>query len=397
MAGAQLFFTHHTGIGVNAAATNRGAPPTTTPGARRAILLVGPLPPPSGGMANQTQQLARLLAEEGYPVILVQVNAPYRPKWIGRVRGVRALFRLVPYIVRLWVAAAEADVIHVMANSGWAWHLYAAPAVWIGRLRRRPVVVNYRGGGADAFFARQFRLVRATLACASQVVVPSRYLAEVFARYGVTSTIVPNIVNLEAFRPASSRPASPHLIVTRNLEPIYDIDTAIRGFAIVIASSPDARLTIAGSGPSLSDLTRLAEQIGVADRVSFTGRIDNALVPDLYRSATIFVNSSLVDNMPISLLEAMASGVPIVSTSVGGIPYLVENERTALLVPPGDPAAMAAAISRLIGDSQLAEQLREAGLEAVQRYAWSNVRSRLFNVYAGVVERGSLDSAREGV
>ena len=82
-----------------------------------AVLLVGPLPPPSGGMANQTRQLARLLADEGCRVTVVQVNAPYKPAWVGRIRGVRALCRLPPYIVRLWRTAGEAELIHVMANS----------------------------------------------------------------------------------------------------------------------------------------------------------------------------------------------------------------------------------------------------------------------------------------
>ena len=379
---------------MSAIATDRTASWTTTLSAARTVVLVGPLPPPSGGMANQTRQLARLLGSEGCLVIVVQVNAPYRPQWIGRFRGVRALFRLVPYVVRLWIATGKADLIHVMANSGWAWHLNAAPAIWIGRLRGKPVVVNYRGGDADAFFSRQLRWVRSTLACADSAIVPSGFLAAVFAKYGVASTVVPNIVNLETFHPAISRPATPHLIVTRNLEPIYDIDTAIRAFAVVAAAHPDARLTVAGSGPSLPHLARLTADMGVADRVRFTGRLDNAVLPDLYRSATVLVNSSLVDNMPISLLEAMASGVPIVSTNVGGIPYLVEDGKTALLVPPGDPAAMAAAILRLTRDLRLAEELARAGLEAVQQYAWPNVRSKLFDVYARVTDRESLSSAR---
>ena len=90
----------------------------------------------------------------------------------------------------------------------------------------------------------------------------------------------------------------------------------------------------------------------------------------------------------------MASGVPIVSTNVGGIPYLVEDGKTALLVPPSDPAAMAAAILRLTRDLRLAEELARAGLEAVQQYAWPNVRSKLFDVYARVTDRESLSSAR---
>ena len=97
--------------------------------------LVGPLPPPSGGMANQTRQLARLLAQEGMEVEIVQVNAPYRPAWIEHLRGARALIRLIPYLRRLWNAAGRVHLFHVMANSGWAWHLFAAPAVWVAKLR----------------------------------------------------------------------------------------------------------------------------------------------------------------------------------------------------------------------------------------------------------------------
>ena len=115
------------------------------------IGLVGPLPPPSGGMANQTRQLANLLKQEGAEVEIVQVNAPYRPQWIGKVKGVRALFRLIPYLLRMWRVAGQVQLFHVMANSGWAWHLFAAPAVWIGWLRRKPVIINYRGGEAASF------------------------------------------------------------------------------------------------------------------------------------------------------------------------------------------------------------------------------------------------------
>ena len=93
------------------------------------IALVGPLPPPSGGMANQTRQLAQLLQQAGAQVELVQVNAPYQPRWLGSIKGLRALFRLLPYLLHLWRAAGKAELLHIMANSGWSWHLFAAPAI----------------------------------------------------------------------------------------------------------------------------------------------------------------------------------------------------------------------------------------------------------------------------
>ncbi|HEY7972204.1 MAG TPA: glycosyltransferase family 4 protein, partial [Xanthobacteraceae bacterium] len=279
------------------------------------------------------------------------------------------------------------ELVHVMANSGWAWHLFAAPALWIAWLRGVPTVVNYRGGDADAFFARQFRLVRPTLERAGVVAVPSGFLDAVFTKYGITTSVVPNIVNLDAFRPADALPAQPHLLVTRNLEPIYDIATALRAFAIVAGRHAEARLTVAGSGPDRDMLEQLARELGIAEHVRFTGRLDNAELPALYRTASVVVNASLVDNMPISLLEAMASGVPIVSTKVGGIAQMVEHEVTALLVPPKEPVAMANAILRLLGDRQLALRLRTAGIEAAQRYAWPEVRVALFDVYTRALGR----------
>ena len=85
---------------------------------------------------------------------IVRVNAPYRPHWAGSLRGARALFRLIPYLLKLWAAGGRVQLFHVMANSGWSWHLWAAPAIWIAKLRRVAVVVNYRGGQAQEFFER---------------------------------------------------------------------------------------------------------------------------------------------------------------------------------------------------------------------------------------------------
>jgi len=105
-------------------------------------------------MANQAEQLVRLLIREGVPVQMVQTNAPCRPAWIELIPIVRAVVRLLPYVARLWAAVGRVDVAHVFANSGWAFHLFTTPALVIARERNFPVIVNYRGGNSDTFFAR---------------------------------------------------------------------------------------------------------------------------------------------------------------------------------------------------------------------------------------------------
>jgi glycosyltransferase involved in cell wall biosynthesis len=346
------------------------------------VCLVGPLPPPSGGMANQTYQLAELLRGEGARVDLVQVNAPYRPAWVAGMRGVRALFRLLPYLLRLWRICGHARLVHVMANSGWAWHLFVAPAVWIAALRGIPVLVHYHGGDADTFLRRSGGRVRFTMRRAAGLLLPSGFLQAIFSRYGMAGRIVPNIVDLEHFKPAQRCPQrAPHVVVARNLEPVYGIDTALRAFARVAVALPAARLSVAGSGPLAAALAVLAEELGVGGQVTFTGRLDRDQMAALYRDADLTLNPSRVDNMPVSMLESLASGVPVVSTRVGGIPYIVEHERTALLVPVDDPEAMAVAALRVLGDEGLADHLRSAGLAEVRRYRWEAVRDDLLAAY----------------
>lgn len=351
------------------------------------LALVGPLPPPSGGMANQTAQLARFLGREGASVRVVRTNAPYRPRLVARVRGLRALFRLVPYGLALRRAARDVALFHVMANSGRAWHLFAAPALVAAHRAGVPAVLNYRGGDAERFFARSFSRVQRTLSLASAVVVPSKFLQDVFARCGVAAEIVPNIVDLERFRPSEKLPGNgrgPRILIARNLEPIYDVETGLRAFHRLRERAPAAELRVAGSGPERARLERLAEDLGLGDSVRFLGRIDNEEMPGHYRSADVALNTSRVDNMPISILEALASGVPVVSTRVGGVPAVVEEGKEAVLVPAGDAEAMADALVRLWQEPGRRDELRRAGLERARQYGWEAVRAQWTRVYEAV-------------
>lgn len=352
------------------------------------IGLVGPLPPPSGGMANQTRQLAKLLRESGATVEVIQVNRPYAPAWIGMVRGLRAAFRLVPYFFHLWRAAGRVDLFHVMANSGWSWHLFAAPAIWVAKLTGTPVVVNYRGGEADAFFQKSLASVRASIERADAIVVPSRFLEAVFAKRGWQSHIVPNIIDLGRFSAKHGSVTgkdAPCILVARNLEAIYDNATALRAFQIVHKIYPRATMIVAGSGPERAMLEQLAKELGIAEAVTFAGRVENDNMAKLYHQADLMVNPSLADNMPISILESLACGVPVVSTNVGGIPSLVEHGNTAMLVHPQQPEAMAAAILDVLGNEAKAQRLRDAGTESVCQFTWEKVSVRLLNVYRGVL------------
>lgn len=350
------------------------------------IALIGPLPPPAGGMGDQMLQLSELMRREGAEVTVLQTNGAYRPAWIASVRGVRAVARFLPYLAALWRAAGSVELFHVLASSGWSWHLFAAPAILTARIRATPCVVSYHGGEAGAFLARSTRLVASTLRAAQALTVPSGFLQQVFGRFAIDSRIVPNVVDLALFNAKPGRTSKPpHVVVPRNLEPIYDIPTALRAFAVVRQRLPSATLSVAGSGSELVSLSGLAEALGIGSAVTFTGRISREQMAALLAAADLVLNPSTADNMPISILEAMASGVPVVSTSVGGIPYLLDHGRTALLVESGDAMSMANAALRVLQDEVLAARMTEAARVEVQQYSWPRVRVALEEVYEDVL------------
>jgi glycosyltransferase involved in cell wall biosynthesis len=177
---------------------------------------------------------------------------------------------------------------------------------------------------------------------------------------------------------------------------MYDMPTAIRALALLRQRVPGARLTIAGSGPERSSLEALVRELGLGSVVAFPGRLESEAMARLYRGADLMLNPSLVDNMPNSLLEALASGIPVVSTDIGGIRFLVDDGNTALLVPPGEPRAMAAAAERVLSEPGLAARLVRNGLAQVQRYAWPSVRELWLGAYRDVTASGATMSHSRG-
>ncbi|MBN2492756.1 MAG: glycosyltransferase family 4 protein [Planctomycetes bacterium] len=329
------------------------------------VLLVAPWPPPEGGMAVQARGLAAALRERGVAVVVVPTNVGLGP--LARVRGLRGAVNLWVFLVRLLLAVRRVDVVHVLAASGLSFFLFAAPAVLAGRLAGRRVIVNYRGGLAEPFLERRIRWVRPVLARCHRLVVPSAYLEEIFRRHGFAPEVVPNYIALARFAPAAAAREGARILVTRNLEPIYGVAHAIDAFAHVRRRFARAELVIAGTG---SERTALEARVRAQDigGVTFLGRVANEAIPALYAGADLALNPALVDNMPISVLEAFAAGVAVVSTRAGGVSCLVEDRRTGMLVEPGDVRGLAAAILRLLRRPAHRRALARAGRRHVEAF-----------------------------
>jgi glycosyltransferase involved in cell wall biosynthesis len=334
-------------------------------------------------MAIQAALLHDLMAADGRYVEFLPSNQPL-DGWFsvfGRIPGFRPVFRSLLLCARLWRTLPRTAVVHVLACS-WLYFFFVVwPVVVLCRLRRTRIVMNYHGGEADEFLRSYGCLTRPAFRMADVVTVPSGFLGKVIqSRMQVQTEIVPNIIRCDAFTYRQRRPVRPRMLVTRHLEALYDVEAVIRAFAEVCRSYPDASLQIVGNGSQESHLRGLAASLGL-ENVVFMGHIPYSDLPGVYDTADILLNASRADNFPGSLVEAAVAGLVIISTGVGGIPYLFEDERSALLVQPGDWAGMAAAIDRVLRNPELASRLTNEAFRDCKRFDWAAVRRSLYAAY----------------
>jgi glycosyltransferase involved in cell wall biosynthesis len=157
---------------------------------------------------------------------------------------------------------------------------------------------------------------------------------------------------------------------------------AINAFRIVKEKRPDSTLTIVGEGSQKHELQALAKRLGLSD-VTFTGTMAHDEISAVYQANDIYLNCSVRDNFPVALLEAAGSGLALVTTGVGGIPYIVQDRESALFVSPGDISAIAQAILHLVENPDLARSLARRAKELADRCTWEQHRSRLLSIYLG--------------
>jgi glycosyltransferase involved in cell wall biosynthesis len=245
-----------------------------------------------------------------------------------------------------------------------------------------PVVFNYRSGEAPDHLARS-AVARRTLARADVNVVPSRFLAEVLGRYGIAATVVPNVVDLARYRFRERDPLAPRLLSTRNLSYPYNVACTLRAFQLVQRRRPDASLTLVGSGADETRLRALASDLGLR-QVRFAGAVSPDAMPEFYAAHDLYVQSPDIDNMPASVIEAFASGLPVVSTEAGGVPYLLTHGDHGLLAPVGDHEALAAHVLRLLEQPALARRLAANAFAACRAFTWPAVRDQWLRTYRSV-------------
>jgi glycosyltransferase involved in cell wall biosynthesis len=340
-------------------------------------------------LGGQSVQADRLLKGWGGDPCVAAWLVPHDPLpcsplgWFRSVKYVRTIVTEATYLPLLFRELKKADVVHVFSASYFSFLLAPLPAILIGRLLGRPVVLNYRSGEAPDHLHRS-AIARWALRRVDRNVVPSRFLSEVFAQFGITSTIVPNLVLLDRFPYRVRVPLTPRLLSTRNFDPLYNVSCTLRGFRLVQDRFPDASLTLVGGGPEEQRLKTLAASLRL-NHVTFVGRVPPDDMPAYYDTHDVYVQTADIDNMPASILEAFASGLPVAAAEAGGVPAILRHGEHGLLSPVGDHVALASNLLRLLDEPDQARALAAAAHATLADYTWPHVRERWLEVYRSMI------------
>ncbi len=267
------------------------------------------------------------------------------------------------------------DVAQIDVFSGPAF-FWAEATGWLLTRMGKPFVLALRGGDLPRFARRFGGRVRRLFRAADRVVAPSGYLARSMTVPGVTIQTVPNPIDLAAYPYVCRERPEPRLMWLRALHAIYNPVLAPRVLARLVGEFAQAELVMAGPDKGDGTLGRLEAEVRrqrLEGRVRVVGGVPKSAVPALLRTGDVFLNTTDVDNTPVSVLEAMACGLCVVTTNAGGIPFLVEEGREALLVGRDDAAAMADAVGRVLKEPGLAARLSEAGRRKAESMDWSRV------------------------
>ena len=285
---------------------------------------------------------------------------------------INRVLRLCDMVQTVWKRRSDYSVAQVDVFSGPAF-VWAEFVCFTLRRAGKPYVLTLHGGNLPAFAQRWPQRVRNLLNSARQVTCPSRYLWEQMRAFRADLRLLPNPINVRHYHYRLRAAPEPKLAWLRAFHSIYNPWLAPVVIAELRKSFPHLHLAMAGPDKgdgSLRKTRQVAEENGTLAAIDFPGGLDKKAVPRWLDQADIFLNTTNIDNTPVSVLEAMASGLPVVSTNVGGLPYLMENEQEALLVPPNDAGAMARAVERVLREPGLAARLSAQGRKLVEGFDW---------------------------
>jgi glycosyltransferase involved in cell wall biosynthesis len=355
------------------------------------LIVSGIWPPDVGGPASHAPEVAEFLLGRGHSVeVVTTAETPPAPeaypvRWVSRELPVGV--RHLTAVSRLRERAARNDVVYstgmlgrttlgcALARKPFVAKLTQDPAferaLRRGQFQGDPVGFQSTGSARALRAARDFEVRRA-----AHVVCPSAFLAGLVRGWGVPEeriSVLPNPAPPVPELPEQARGERPLLAFAGRMTAPKALGVALEA----VAQVPGVELALAGDGDEREALEARAHELGLDGRVRFLGSLPREEVLALFRSADAVLLSSAWENFPHTLVESLAVGTAAIATDVGGVREIVTDGENGLLVGPGDPAALAAAIRRFLGDDELRARLTAAAAPSVERFSPERIYGRL--------------------
>ena len=332
-----------------------------------------------GYVTTQGQIVSDLLAAEGVDITCVS----------SKLSRVRRLAEIVATIVRNR-RRFDAVVIEVYSGLGF---IIADAAGWLCKAFKLPLIMFLHGGNLPEFIKENPRWTRRVLNRAQLLVAPSPFLAGKIGALGYKIAVIPNVIDLDLYSFRERSKIQPRLIWMRSFHSIYHPEMAIKVLAELRQKMPHATLTMAGVDKGLEkNIKEMAQEKGLAAAVRFPGFLDADAKAREFAAADIYLNTNRIDNMPVSVVEACAFGLPVVATAVGGIPYLIEHRKNGLLVPDEDVQAMVEAVINLLDNPDLTRTISQNARGLAENSAWEQVRNKWQELFEEGLRRNSSET-----
>lgn len=316
---------------------------------------------------------------------------PNNPKlklfsFLQNVRGLKTFATSIKFWWLLITGLIKFDVVHVFSSGTTSYLISTLPPLFVSKFYGKHVILNYHTGEAEAHLRDWAWITSFSMREFDKIIVPSQFLVDVFERFDLKAESIFNFVESEKFNFRERNPIKPNFLSNRTFEKHYNVSCTLEAFKRIQAKYAGASLTVAGFGSEEERLKELARDLELT-KVEFIGRVSQEKMPAVYDSADIYLNSSVVDNMPLSIIESFSCGLPVVSSNAGGIPYLVSDGETGLLSEKNDFDALAANACKLLENEELAQRIIDKARQECVKYSWLRVRDKWRNLYSEIVSR----------
>lgn len=307
--------------------------------------------------------LPSLLRAEGYAVIVASAYHHVALRLAHMLYTILRNFR-----------SADAIIIDVYSTRNF-W--YAFLCAHLSRILRIAYIPVLHGGDFPKRMETSPGWVRKLLSGAFSIIVPSGYLAMELSSRGYDAHLIPNAIPVSEYPFTPRTAVRPCLLYVRAFAKLYQPQMALRVLARLRRHYPSATLCMVGADKdgTLDECRQLADELGLGDSVRFTGMLDKPAWHALSADYSIFINTTSKDNMPVSVIEAMALGLPVVSTNPGGIPYLISDRHDGLLVEVGDDLAMTKAVVHLVENPGIALDMSLKARQKAETFDWHKVKT----------------------